>query len=71
MVSDFVWVRSTLRFNSAKTQDNIIVQIIDDDVIESTENFAISLTNPNPSDAVAALGSTRITIINDDFRKFH
>ena len=71
VVSDFELSKSTLRFNSAKTQDNIVVEIIDDDVIESTENFAISLTNPNPPDAVARLGSTRITIINNDYRKFH
>ena len=59
-----------MSFNSGKSQYDIIFHIIDDDVIESTEIFTISLTNPNPPDAVAALGSTRITIINNDFRKF-
>ena len=72
VVSDFVWStpQATMSFNSGKSQYDIIFHIIDDDVIESTENLAISLTNPNPPDAVARLGSTTITIINNDFRKF-
>ena len=43
---------------------------MDDEAIEHTESLTISLTNPQPPDAVLSLGSTTIIIINDDFRKF-
>ena len=43
---------------------------MDDEAIETTESLTISLTNPQPPDAVLSLGSITIIIINDDFRKF-
>ena len=45
--------------------------MVDDTVIEGQEALTISLTNPQPPDAVALLGSATIIITNDDFREFH
>ncbi|CAI8045944.1 hypothetical protein GBAR_LOCUS25393 [Geodia barretti] len=66
---DFVWGDSrTLRFGPGGTREsNAILQVVDDTVIEGQETLTISLTNPQPPDAVALLGSTTIIITNDDF----
>ena len=44
--------------------------MVDDTVIEGQETLTISLTNPQPPDAMALLDSTTIIITNDDFREF-
>jgi hypothetical protein len=66
---DFVWGDSrTLRFGPGGTREyNAILQVVDDTVIEGQETLTITLTNPQPPDAVALLGLTTIIITNDDF----
>ena len=67
---DFVRTGSyLLSFNSEKAREDITISIVNDTVIESTELLIVSLTNPQPPEAVLALGSATIIIINDDFRK--
>ena len=57
-------------FGPGRTQEhNAILQVVNDTVIEGQETLTISLTNPQPPDAVALLGSTTIIITNDDFRE--
>ena len=71
MCADFTWTSSqTITFDPGEIYIRNIVNIVDDEAIESTESFTISLTNPQPPDAVLSLGSTTIIIINNDFRKF-
>ena len=71
MCADFTWTSSqTITFDPGEKYIRNIVNIVNDEAIESTESLTISLTNPQPPDAVLSLGSTTIIIINDDFRKF-
>ena len=51
-------------------EHSIILHVVDDTVIEGQETLTISLTNPQPPDAMALLDSTTIIITNDDFREF-
>lgn len=68
--SDFIRTGSYLLcFNSEKARENITISIVNDTVIESTELLMVSLTNPQPPEAVLTLGSATIIIINDDFRR--
>ena len=69
--SDYMWTSSrTLTVEPGVTEIYNTLNIVNDEAIESTESFTISLTNPQPPDAVLSLGSTTIIIINDDFRNF-
>ena len=56
-------------YQGGPQQYNNIIKIADDTVIEGTELLTVSLTNPQPPDAVATLGSTTIIINNNDFRE--
>ena len=68
--SDYMWTSSrTLTVEPGVTEIYNTLNIVDDEAIESTESLTISLTNPQPPDAVLSLGSITIIIINDDFRK--
>ena len=68
--SDYMWTSSrTLTVEPGVTEIYNTLNIVDDEAIESTESLTISLTNPQPPDAVLSLGSITIIIINNDFRK--
>ena len=69
--SDFVLASSQrLRFDPEGAQElSIVLSVVDDSVIEGQETLFVSLTNPQPPDAVEVLGSTTIIITNNDFRE--
>ena len=68
--SDFVWGGShSLTFSPGMTQINRTVSIVNDDIIEKEESVIITFTNPQPPESVLSLGSTTITIVNDDLRE--
>ena len=68
--SDYMWTSSrTLTVEPGVTEIYNTLNIVNDEAIESTESLTISLTNPQPPDAVLSLGSITIIIINNDFRK--
>ena len=68
--SDYIWSGSkTLRFDAGGSQElSVTLSIVDNIEIERQETLIISLTNPQPSDAVEVLGSTTVIITNNDFR---
>ena len=71
VIIDYVWAGShTLKFISSKTWENIVISIVNDTVIEGTESLIISLTDPQPPDAIHTAGTTTIIITNDDFREY-
>ena len=62
---------SNLEFQSNGTL-TVVVKIVNDEDIESTESFTLTLYNPQPFGKVV-LGKNSLTIIilDDDLRKFH
>ena len=69
--TDYVRVgQSSLVFNTNGTQ-NIIVSIVNDDILEMTESFSISLSNLNPGPPLVEFGNSEviITILDNDIRE--
>ena len=61
---DYNFASGTIVFNAGETQKQISVQLINDNLIESTENFFVDLTNP--SNASLSSSSTATVNIADD-----
>ncbi|MGI8819956.1 MAG: Calx-beta domain-containing protein [Chthoniobacterales bacterium] len=64
--ADYVGTSGTLTFGPGETQKTITVQILDDNLIESTENFFISLSNPGPGAGLGAASTATVDIADDD-----
>ena len=63
--SDYTTVSIDLTFNSGTTTQTVMIPIIGDNVVESTESFTVSLTS---ADSAVTLNpsTTTVTIQNDD-----
>ena len=63
--SDYTTVSMDLTFNSGTTTQTVMIPIVGDNVVESTESFTVSLTS---ADGAVTLNpsTTTVTIQNDD-----
>ena len=63
--SDYTSVSMDLTFNSGTTARTVMIPIVGDNMVESTESFTVSLTS---ADSAVTLNpsTTTITIQNDD-----
>jgi hypothetical protein len=64
--ADFVSASGTVTFGPGETRRTITVQILDDNLIESTENFSVVLSNPGPGASLGTASSATIDIADDD-----
>ncbi|MEY2481524.1 MAG: hypothetical protein QOK24_52 [Verrucomicrobiota bacterium] len=62
---DYNFASGTIVFNAGETQKQISVQLINDNLIESTENFFVDLTNPANASLSGASTAT-VNIADDD-----
>ena len=67
--SDYTTVSVDLTFNSGTTTHTVMIPIIGDNVVESTESFTVSLTS---ADSAVTLNpsTTTVTVQDDDDSKF-
>ena len=63
--SDYTTVSMDLTFNSGATTQTVMIPIIGDNVVESTESFTVSLTSADSAVTLNPLATT-VTIQNDD-----
>ena len=63
--SDYTTVSTDLTFNSGTTNQTVVIPIVGDNVVESTESFTVSLTSAD-SAVTHNPSTTTITIQNDD-----
>ena len=63
--SDYMTVSMDLTFNSGTTTQTVMIPIVGNNVVESTESFTVSLTS---ADSAVALNpsTTIVTILDDD-----
>ena len=66
--SDYTSVSMDLTFNSGTTTQTVMIPIVGDNVVESTESFTVSLTSADS--AVTLNPSTTTVTIQDDDSKF-
>ena len=67
--SDYTTVSMDLTFNSGTTTQTVMIPIIGDNVVESTESFTVSLTSADSAVTLNPSIST-VTIQDDDDSKF-
>ena len=67
--SDYTTVSMDLTFNSGTTTQTMMIPIIGDNVVESTESFTVSLTSAD-SAVTLSPSTTTVTIEDDDDGKF-
>ena len=63
--SDYTSVTRGLTFNSGTTTQTVMVPIVGDNVVESTESFTVSLTSAD-SAVTLSPSTTTVTILDDD-----
>ncbi len=63
---DYAGISGTLTFGPGETQKTIPVQILNDNLIESTENFFLVLSNPGSGAGVGTASTATIDISDDD-----
>jgi hypothetical protein len=64
---DYAFRSGTVVFNAGETQKQIMVSLINDTLIESTENFFVDLTNPqNASFQGSGSPTATVNIVDDD-----
>ena len=66
--SDYATVTMDLTFNSGNTNQTVMIPVVGDNVVESTESFTVSLTSADS--AVMLNPSTTTVTIQDDDGKF-
>ena len=66
--SDYMTVSMDLTFNSGNTTQTMMIPIVGDNVVESTESFSVSLTSAD--NAVTLSPSTTTVTIQDDDSKY-
>jgi hypothetical protein len=65
--SDFVAQSGTLAFAAGDSSKNIVIQILNDNIFEGTENFGVVLSNPTGTGAqVVSPSSANISISDND-----
>ncbi len=64
--TDFTSSSDTLTFNAGETQKTINVPITNDTLIESTESFVVSLSEPGPGAAIGTNSGATVDIADDD-----
>ena len=67
--SDYTTVTMDLTFNSGNTARTVMIPIVGDNVVESTESFTVSLTSAD-SAVTLSPSTTTVTIQDDDDSKF-
>ena len=55
-----------LTFNSGDTNQTVMIPIVDDNVVESTESFTVSLTTGDTSAVTLSSSTTTVTIQDED-----
>lgn len=63
---DYVGASGTITFGPGETQRRITIQILDDNLIESTENFSVILSNPGDGASLGAASVATVDISDDD-----
>ncbi len=64
--ADYAGAAGILTFGPGETQKTITVQILDDNLIESTENFFVVLSNPGPGVGLGSGSTATVDIADDD-----
>ena len=67
--SDYTTVSMDLTFNSGTTAQTVMIPIIGDNMMESTESFTVSLTSAD-SGVILNPSTTTVTVQDDDDSKF-
>ncbi len=63
---DYVGQSDTLTFANGEATAEITIQITDDSIIESDENFTVTLSNPGGGASLGAIATATVTILEDD-----
>ncbi|MCL1470136.1 Calx-beta domain-containing protein [Argonema antarcticum] len=64
--TDFTNTTQTINFASGDTSKTVTIPINDDNLVEGTENFTISLANPSAGISIATQNSATVQIIDND-----
>ena len=65
--ADYQAVARTITFSSTVSNVSVSVTIIDDGILESTENFLVNLTDPQSLTGVSIMPSTaNVNIMDND-----
>lgn len=64
--ADYTGASGVLTFSAGQTQKTITVQILNDNLIESTESFSIVLSNPSDGASVGTASAATVDIADDD-----
>ena len=64
--TDFMSVSQTVTFGSSDTEIFVTVPLIEDEVLETTESFFGSLTNPMGFNVLIIEPRVQVEIINDE-----
>jgi hypothetical protein len=62
---DYHFTAGTVTFNAGETQKQIAIQLINDNLIEATENFFVDLVNPSNA-ALSGAATASVSIADDD-----
>ena len=65
-LSDFIFTAPLTQIFTSEGTWELVFSIVNDSIIEGTESFTVSLTNPQPPDAVLALDSSTIFILDNN-----
>jgi hypothetical protein len=63
---DFAGVSRVVTFAANQTEAIVVINILNDDLVESSESFTVTLSNPTAGLGIGSLGSTVVTIEDDD-----
>ncbi len=64
--SDYTASSGTLTFDIAVTAQNIVIPIINDNVIETLEDFSVTLSNPSVGTVLGVNTVNTVSIVDDD-----
>jgi hypothetical protein len=64
--SDFIAVSGTVSFPAGETQATIVIPIVNDDVIEGSESFNLSLSSPTNPAVLGEHATHTVTILDND-----
>jgi hypothetical protein len=62
---DYNFTAGTVTFNAGETQKQVTIQLINDNLIEATENFFVDLANPSNA-ALSSAATATVSISDDD-----
>ncbi len=58
-------------FAPGVSQVCVNVSILEDEAVEYDESFTLSLTSADPAVVIGSIGTTEVTILEDDDSRFH